>query len=385
MSSSTLTEAELQQDRAPQLAASIGVFLAFSVIAVALRVYVRIFLARGFGLDDVTMVFALAFYAVYGGFVFTGIHYGTGQHAAALSVFNYEHAMRAWYFCEIFYNVASPLVRISIGIMLLRLTTINWHRITIYVVMLVSTLMSVILVMEIIFQCQPIKFFWSATRNPLHGHCIDSAVTIDFVYAGGAISCVCDWILGLLPWLLVRKLNMNLRTKVTVGVLLCLANFGSLAMLIRFYTINQLASSTDFLYDTTDLAIWSSLETGVAIPAASLITLRPLFRTFFGATRGTVESNSRPYHVSAMGGARGAGYIRQTTLTKSSSMAMRDIERGTTGKGDVTTTITADGIINNKDWGARRSSSSDPAGRVDTDEHPLQIHRNQNIDIRYGS
>ena len=43
-------------------------------------------------------------------------------------------------------------------------------------------------------------------------------------------------------------------------------------------------NEADFLYATTDVAIWSCSETGLAITAACCATLRPLFRSWFGAS-----------------------------------------------------------------------------------------------------
>ncbi|KKY14574.1 putative integral membrane [Phaeomoniella chlamydospora] len=399
MASTGLSEAELHHNRAPELAASVGSFLTLSIVTVCMRVYVRAFMAKSFGFDDVMIVFCLINYMIYAIFVFTGIHFGTGQHTAALSAFNYSHAMKVsirskgpmftllttrkmWYFCEIFYGSASLLVRISIAALILRLTAIPWHKYLLYGVMTVSTAMGVTLIFELLFQCQPIGFFWSATRNPLHGHCIDNAVTVIFVYVHGAISCACDWILGILPWLLVKDLNMNRRTKWVVGLLLCFANFGSIAMLVRFYTVRQIATQSDFLYATVDLAIWSNLEIGVAIPAVSLITLRPLFRSFLksGKTTGNSGLSGAQYRG-------GTGYVRHNesaSVRLKELERMKDIERGTTGKGMTATTITTgdatltDGF-ENEERGWKYGSSHD----TNSDEQPLQITKVQGVDISY--
>ena len=63
--------------------------------------------------------------------------------------------------------------------------------------------------------------------------------------------------------------------------------------------------STDFLYDTVDIAIWSDIEQGLAITAASLATLRPLYRvlmTHFGwlesSTVSLNEGKETPYQSS---------------------------------------------------------------------------------------
>jgi hypothetical protein len=51
--------------------------------------------------------------------------------------------------------------------------------------------------------------------------------------------------------------------------------------------------SADFLYDTIDIAIWSDIEQGLAITAASLATLRPLYRVLVAYLRWS-ESSTIP-------------------------------------------------------------------------------------------
>lgn len=51
---------------------------------------------------------------------------------------------------------------------------------------------------------------------------------------------------------------------------------------MRFPYLNSLVDVDDFLYSTSDVAIWSTVETGIAITTAGLATLRPLFRSVFG-------------------------------------------------------------------------------------------------------
>jgi len=71
---------------------------------------------------------------------------------------------------------------------------------------------------------------------------------------------------------------------------------GSIATLIRIKYIHQLAATSDFLcmspphhllafltmpVVTTNIAMWSTVEPGIGIIAASIATYRPLFRSFF--------------------------------------------------------------------------------------------------------
>jgi hypothetical protein len=61
--------------------------------------------------------------------------------------------------------------------------------------------------------------------------------------------------------------------------------------MIRIPYIKVLALTDDFLFATTDVAIWSTVEPGLGIVAAGAVTLRPLFRTFYALSTRNKSSN----------------------------------------------------------------------------------------------
>jgi len=73
----------------------------------------------------------------------------------------------------------------------------------------------------IVFQCQPVFYFWTQYLGHT-GKCVNPNVIADSTYAHSAISAVADWTLGILPIFLVWNLKMNPRTKVSVGLILAL-------------------------------------------------------------------------------------------------------------------------------------------------------------------
>lgn len=59
----------------------------------------------------------------------------------------------------------------------------------------------------------------------------------------------------------------------------------SIATIIRIPYVHTLGDEQDFLYATTDVAIWSCSETGLVITAACGAVLRPLFREALASSR----------------------------------------------------------------------------------------------------
>jgi hypothetical protein len=85
----------------------------------------------------------------------------------------------------------------------------------------------------------------------------------------------------------------------------------SSATIIRFPYLYSLTDIGDFLYSTSDVAIWSTVETGLGITAAAVATLRPLLRNFLG-TGSSAEgggNSARPWQRTGSNHPTG-GYLR---------------------------------------------------------------------------
>ncbi len=80
-------------------------------------------------------------------------------------------------------------------------------------------------------------------------------------------------------------------------------NSASIATIVRIPYADGILDNPDFLYTFTDLAIWSTLEIGIALTASSLATLTPLFRKvkFFSSSRGGDSGTPAPWQSSRAG------------------------------------------------------------------------------------
>ena len=82
----------------------------------------------------------------------------------------------------------------------------------------------------------------------------------------------------------------------------------SAATVARIPYIHTLADQKDFLYSTTDVAIWSCSETGLAITAACCATLRPLIRNYVTSSSiPAYNNNSKSRSNTVLSGGRPAG------------------------------------------------------------------------------
>lgn len=77
------------------------------------------------------------------------------------------------------------------------------------------------------------------------------------------------------------------------------ANSGSAATIVRMPYIHTMDTyKGEFLYNTADVAIWSTVEIGVGIVAGNLATLKPLMKnllSFFGVTSSSAQDTNEPW------------------------------------------------------------------------------------------
>ncbi|KAI0537065.1 hypothetical protein GGR58DRAFT_360890 [Xylaria digitata] len=263
-------------NRGPELFAVCVTLLIASVVAFSLRIYTRLVLVKAWGLDDWFMSFATISFILFVTSAITGIHYGTGRHYADLKNADIEQAMKYWWLCYIWYCLTMIASKISIGIFLLRLTVSATHHWIIYVVMLLTVASGVVFFFVTLFQCTPIPYFWD--KDIIGGKCIDPKIIAALTYLYSAFSVICDFTFAILPMFLIYSLSIDRKTKIALVPILSIGCVASIAVVVRLAYIQNF-TDPDFLWATLDIAIWSTGEQGLAITAASLATLRPLFRT----------------------------------------------------------------------------------------------------------
>lgn len=301
-------------DRSQQVLAINIVFFAMTWIAMILRAYTRAYLIKSWGVDDWAMMSALLLYTGYLICQDGGVVYGTGRYDSELEKPAIMKALRFWWYCELFYTLAVAMLKVAVGLFLLRIAVKKSHIILIYIMNAAVLVLSFAYFFVFIFQCNPIDTFW--TIKPNNENCMDPKAIVGIAYAAAALGSISDWIFGILPGFVVWDLQMNMRTKLVVVCILAFAAIGSTATLVRMPYIKGFAAKQDFLYESTDIAIWSTIEPGIGMIAACIATLRPLLqhvlhRTGLSTPRGTTGGASNWSTGNALGSSKNrTGYLR---------------------------------------------------------------------------
>ncbi|KAH8726920.1 hypothetical protein GQ44DRAFT_770849 [Phaeosphaeriaceae sp. PMI808] len=260
--------------RGPELLAVNIAFITTAVIAYSLRCFVRIKMVKAFGIDDYLMGLAMVFFLFYIVASNIGIRYGTGMHHADLSAENVERATHCWWFCYIFYCWAMIFAKFSIGFLLLRISFRRIHTWILYAAMLTSVVAGGAFFLVTVFQCNPVSYFWAKKGHS--GTCVNNDLIIGLAYLYSAFSIISDFTFAIIPGFLVWNLQLKRRAKIALIPLITMGCIASAAVIARLPFVGKF-NSPDFLWATLDIAIWSTIEQGLAITAGSLATLRPLF------------------------------------------------------------------------------------------------------------
>ncbi|CAJ2503689.1 Uu.00g110830.m01.CDS01 [Anthostomella pinea] len=296
--------------RGPVIEAVTLAFLVISSIATVLRIYCRGWVIKAFALDDWLAVAAQVLFVVFCAYEVKGVQYGAGQHVMMISAEIRPEAMRMWWTCEPLYALTGMAIKASIAIFLLRICVERSHKIIILAVTAITEVYSAIFFILFIVQCQPVSLFWQRFgADPPAGHCNDARIISDVFYGYSAISCLTDWTYSILPIFIVVKLQMSTRLKVSVALILASGAIASTATIVRFPYLYSLTDTDDFLYSVSDVAIWTTVEIGIAITAANVATLRPLLRPIFGGgssggrgkSGGDTTTAARPWYRTGSG------------------------------------------------------------------------------------
>lgn len=122
------------------------------------------------------------------------------------------------------YVTANLAVKLSIALMLLRYAVEEYQKRLVYIVTGVTQIYSVVFLFVFAFQCTPSTFFWTRFQGETNGRCINPHIVVILGYVYLAVTIAYDWTMAVLPWFIVRKMHLDLRTKRMVAVVLALGS-----------------------------------------------------------------------------------------------------------------------------------------------------------------
>ncbi|KAL2267870.1 hypothetical protein VTJ83DRAFT_5147 [Remersonia thermophila] len=309
--------------------------LALATTVLALRCYVRAFLLKAFGVDDWLMLAATVFFALYCTASLLGVSHGTGHYVADLTPEEESTARMFWWHCYFTYALTMLFAKMSIAYFFSRITIRKVHRYILIATTVITIISSFSFFFACIFQCWPVSYFWD--KRTQSGKCIPDRIIIALATLISAINLLTDATFALMPAWIVSRLNMKLKSKLALVALMGMGCVASAAVLVRMPYLH-LIGSDEFLHDSFQVAVWSSVEQGLAITAGCLATLQPLAK-LIGHKLGLRPHPSASWRESDHPGSshrNRAGISVRTEFTHRTEVLddMADGRGATAGKGD---------------------------------------------------
>ncbi|RGP78981.1 hypothetical protein FLONG3_2887 [Fusarium longipes] len=141
-------------------------------------------------------------------------------------------------------------------------------------------------IIVVIFQCQPISYFWTRWDHEHSGKC---ASVNGITWSHAAINIALDfWILAI-PLSQLRKMKLDWRKKVGVGLMFCVGTFVTIVSILRLYACVEagLSQNNNPSWEYLPMCKWSTIELNVGVWCTCMPTLRLLLVQLFPKWLGT--------------------------------------------------------------------------------------------------
>ncbi|KAI0165292.1 hypothetical protein GGR52DRAFT_585325 [Hypoxylon sp. FL1284] len=230
-------------DRGPQILAAVISTTLAALVVVTARLY------------DYTMIAAMGLSLAGLGVIVTSVEYGAGRHAAYLDTDMNRLGLFFNFVSQPLYLWAIPMVKMSAGLFLLRISPNIYHRRILQGFMTFVMAYTLFSFLTLMLQCTNLAMFWD-TR--IQTTCWPQSTLQGLVYSNAA------------------------------------------AIIKTAFIINY-GKTEDFLWDSADVTIWVSTETNAGIIAACLPCTKPMFKNIldgscrYGSGYGKDEGNLRSY------------------------------------------------------------------------------------------
>ncbi|RYP74894.1 hypothetical protein DL769_003915 [Monosporascus sp. CRB-8-3] len=291
-------------------------------ITVGLRIWARAWVFRDskvWGWDDNLGVLSYLTFVPSGVYIILATRYGLGTRDSELN--DQLRARAALYLgsWQMFYAVSTTLVKAGIAVALLRLTTLRRYRYTIIGILTAPPLFTAVVVILLLCTCKPLGAQWDVNLGPCPVH--DSMAYLSYLFT--AFTVILDWACAVIPYLLLRDLQMQKRVKLSLMALLAFGSLAGVCAIIRLPYLKYYLIVDDQLFYFSNIILWSTVENAIGIIAASLPPLRKLFSSY-GTTRDGSYPEGRAGAVQTIGGTpftKNGGSVGLKTLRTRNQMA----------------------------------------------------------------
>ncbi|KAK4159550.1 hypothetical protein QBC43DRAFT_373786 [Cladorrhinum sp. PSN259] len=274
----------------PQVNAVQWTLFIVATVVLALRLYAKKMLgSRGLWWDDYIIIAAYTVHFVACVLLSVMLAQGFGKHPWDYIWGTPREILLQWV-RNTLAMTAAAWSKTAFAVTLLRLT-FGWQKWFVWFILISMNIIIAINATMNWVGCDPIQKSWDPATP---GTCDFDRVLPIIIFVGnlgGGYSAACDFVLAMMPWLIIGKLSIRTREKVGIGIAMSLGVAAGVMALLKTLHLTNLATGDS--YDAAVLNIWDSAEISVTIIAASIPPLRVLLKTVF-STGGESYAESGP-------------------------------------------------------------------------------------------
>ncbi|KAI8628380.1 hypothetical protein F5Y19DRAFT_437393 [Xylariaceae sp. FL1651] len=270
-----------------QLECAMWALTALSLTLVALRLYTRIYVVKFIGAEDYMYAGTGVFLLLFTVFIQISVHYGLGRNFWILSLDDSSHAIFWTYVANTFAILGNAMAKLSMGLFLLRVVQVRWHKIALWAAVAATVITSIVLATLLWNQSTPRKASWDPLRTPGKWNVQIQPLSVGL----GVWSSICDFFFAAFPWLFIWSLpNISRREKIFLSSGMSLGVIAGVCGIIRTVVLARL-NFFDYTLNFVPYFAWAGAEIAVALVCTGIPTLRPLYIKFRGLAN-TYENHS---------------------------------------------------------------------------------------------
>ncbi|KAJ4392963.1 hypothetical protein N0V93_002167 [Gnomoniopsis smithogilvyi] len=291
MVSTTMSDDELRalaaiqtpiQPKGPALAFIIvsAISYVLALIAIILRVYARAFRKKTgrsiWGWDDTFAVLGMIAYSFVFAFSIFAATYGLGTPDDELSQPLALRGLQYNTWWEVSYCISISFTRTSIGIAVHRIAVQRSHRLACWGLILVSNLTYLVGMIWALSHCNG----KDALRDALSGTCTGDSIIMPLSYIVLITAALCDAGFVVVPFLVVRNLQMRPRLKYTLMAVMAMGSLAAVFSTARLPWVPYMPVKYGTLYEGVFMCILSMVENMIGLVFGSLPAIGKMLRLY---------------------------------------------------------------------------------------------------------
>ncbi|KAF2492932.1 hypothetical protein BU16DRAFT_427143, partial [Lophium mytilinum] len=253
----------------------IGVMVFQSVMTfcfVFIRIWARKVILGGFKADDALLAYCYMSLVVITILCSLASFQGMGTHARDIPHKNLVSATRYIIIAQVVNCFSLASSKACVAGFLLYIVNHKVHKTILWVCIITVAIPCITLGISLITHCQPVDYTWDAN---VEGKCYLNMGLFGEITS--AWTCIADFFLAALPWVILRKLKIPRREKLLINLSLSACAFAGVAGIFRTMKGNTLSALADYTYESTDLELWNTTELTLSIISVCVPAIRTVY------------------------------------------------------------------------------------------------------------